>query len=60
MLFIPGQGLLTMFMGIILIDYPKKYAVEKRLVSTPAVLKGINWLRKKAGKSALKVDGSAG
>ena len=24
MLFIPGQGLLTIFMGLVLIDYPKK------------------------------------
>jgi hypothetical protein len=27
MLFIPGQGILTMVMGLILIDYPGKYSV---------------------------------
>jgi len=55
MLFIPGQGLLTIFMGLILIDYPKKYAFERKLVKTPAVLKGLNWLRKKADKPPLNV-----
>jgi hypothetical protein len=57
MLFIPGQGLLTIFMGLVLIDYPKKYAFEKKLVKTPAVLMGLNWLRKKANKPPLKVRG---
>jgi archaellum biogenesis protein FlaJ (TadC family) len=55
MLFIPGQGLLTIFMGIVLIDYPKKYAFERKLVTIPAVLKGLNWLRKKADKPPLNV-----
>jgi UPF0716 family protein affecting phage T7 exclusion len=57
MLFIPGQGLLTIFMGLVLIDYPKKFAFEKKLVSIPAVLKGLNWLRKKAHQPPLKIDG---
>ena len=56
MLFIPGQGLLTIFMGLILIDYPKKYAFEKKLVKISAVLNGLNWLRKKANKPPLKVS----
>ena len=55
MLFIPGQGLLTIFMGVVLMDYPKKFAVEKKLVTTPFILKGINWLRGKAKKPPLKV-----
>lgn len=55
MLFIPGQGLLTIFMGLVLIDYPKKFAFEKKLVSIPAILKGLNWLRKKADKPPLNV-----
>lgn len=57
MLFIPGQGLLTIFMGLVLIDYPKKFAFEKKLVSIPAVLKSLNWLRKKAHQPPLKIDG---
>ena len=55
MLFIPGQGLLTIFMGIVLMDYPKKFAFEKKLVMTPVILKGLNWFRAKAHKPPLKV-----
>lgn len=55
MLFIPGQGLLTIFMGLVLIDYPKKFTFEKKLVTIPAILKGLNWLRKKADKPPLNV-----
>ncbi len=47
MLLIPGQGLLTMVVGILLLDYPGKYQLERRLVTTPKVLKSINWLRAK-------------
>lgn len=31
MLILPGQGLLTLFIGILLIDYPGKYPIEKKL-----------------------------
>ena len=55
MLFIPGQGLLTIFMGVVLMDYPKKYAFEKKLVMIPVILKGLNWLRGKANQPPLKV-----
>jgi len=56
MLFIPGQGLLTIFMGIVLIDYPKKFECEKKIVKTSAILKGLNWLRAKAKKPPLRVN----
>jgi len=48
MLFIPGQGILTMAIGLMLMDYPGKYQLERRIVAIPAVFKGLNWLRKKA------------
>ena len=56
MLFMPGQGILTMAVGLLLLDYPGKYTLEKRIVSTPSVLKGLNWLRAKRHLPALKVD----
>jgi archaellum biogenesis protein FlaJ (TadC family) len=56
MIFIPGQGLLTMAMGLLLMDYPGKYALERRIVALPAVHKGLNWLREKRGVEALRVD----
>ncbi len=57
MLFLPGQGLLTMAMGLLLTDYPGKYRLERRLVAIPHILNGLNWLRKRAGTEPLQVDG---
>jgi len=53
MLVLPGQGLLTIIMGIILSDFPGKFALERRLASNPRILGGINWLRRKGGSSPL-------
>ncbi|MCC6295347.1 MAG: hypothetical protein IT469_01430 [Pseudomonadales bacterium] len=56
MLFVPGQGLLTMAMGLLLLDYPGKFALERRLAGQHAVLAGLNWLRAKAGAEPLVID----
>lgn len=49
MLLLPGQGLLTLLIGLMLTDFPGKYEMEKRLVRQPGVLKAVNWLRGRAG-----------
>jgi hypothetical protein len=49
MLVLPGQGLLTLLIGLLLTDFPGKYSVEKRLVAQPGVLRAVNWLRARAG-----------
>ena len=56
MLFLPGQGLLTIAVGLLLMDYPGKYSLERRIVAHPSILKGINWLRTKGGHSQIKID----
>ena len=38
MLFLPGQGLLTMLIGISLIDFPKKRHLEAKMVGQPTLL----------------------
>ncbi len=53
MLFIPGQGLLTIFIGISLINFPGKQKLERKLIFHPKVLPVINSIRKKAGKKPL-------
>ena len=50
MLVLPGQGLLTMLLGIVFIDFPGKHALEQKLIRHPQILKAINSLRKKADK----------
>jgi len=42
---VPGQGLLTMVIGLILLDFPGKRGIERRLVARPAVLGAINRVR---------------
>jgi len=53
MLAIPGQGMLTILIGIIFLDLPGKYRFERWLVTRPAVLRSINWLRRRARKAPL-------
>jgi len=53
MLFTPGQGILTMLVGLVLMNYPGKYRIERWLVSQPAVLRSINWLRRRADREPL-------
>lgn len=54
MLILPGQGILTIFIGLMLVNFPGKYAVERWCVARGPVLKSINWLRRRAGRSTLE------
>jgi len=56
MLVLPGQGLLTMIIGVMLINFPGKYRLERWLVSRKPILRSINWLRKKTGHAPLLVS----
>lgn len=53
---VPGQGILTILLGIMLLDFPGKRRLESRLVSRPKVLQTINRLRHRFGKPALVLD----
>lgn len=50
---VPGQGLLTILLGVMLLDFPGRRSLELRLVSRPAVFKTINKLRHRFGKPNL-------
>jgi hypothetical protein len=54
MLVLPGQGLLTLFVGLMLIDFPYKFKVERWLIERPVILKAANWIRSKAKKAPLE------
>lgn len=49
MLVTPGQGILTLLIGLMLMNFPGKYRVERWLVLRPGVLRTMNWLRQKQG-----------
>lgn len=55
MLVLPGQGLLTMLVGIFLVDFPRKQQLERRILTLPKVHQTIDWLRKKYGKPPLEL-----
>lgn len=53
MLFLPGQGILTMLIGITMLDFPGKRRLEAKMIGQPAVLSTINNMRQKFGKPPL-------
>ncbi len=53
MLFLPGQGLLTMLIGISLVDFPRKRELEAKMVGQPTLLGVINSMRHKFDKPPL-------
>lgn len=55
MLVLPGQGLLTILVALILLDFPGKYRLERRVVRYPWVIRSINWLRRRWGVPPLRV-----
>jgi len=53
---IPGQGFLTILIGLIMVDIPGKRPLECRIIKWPKVLSTLNSLRKKFDKKPLEVD----
>lgn len=49
MLVTPGQGLLTLLVGLLLMNFPGKYQLERWLVQRPGVMPALNWLRRRGG-----------
>jgi hypothetical protein len=50
---VPGQGVLTMLIGLMLVDFPGKRPLEKKLVARPGVLETMNRLRAWLGRPPL-------
>ncbi len=56
MLIGPGQGILTILVGLILMDIPGKRPLEARIIKRPTVLAAVNKLRSKYNKPPLILD----
>jgi hypothetical protein len=54
MLILPGQGLLTIVIAVILMDFPGKYRLERWLATRRPVWRSLNWLRKRAHRPELQ------
>jgi len=63
MLVLPGQGLLTILMGLALTNFPGKYTLERRLVRLGSVGRTLNRVRRLGGRQPLEIpsdrDGGA-
>jgi hypothetical protein len=53
---VPGQGLLTILLGLIMIDIPGKRPLEARIIKRPTIKSAINNLRTKFNKPPLVLD----
>jgi putative transmembrane protein PGPGW len=54
MLVLPGQGLLTIVVGLVLMDFPGKFRVERWLATRRPVWRSLNWLRRRAHRPELQ------
>ena len=53
---VPGQGLLTILLGIVLVDFPGKRGLERKLLNRPGIVKTIDRLRKRFNKPPLELE----
>lgn len=51
----PGQGLLTILAGLLLMNFPGKRALELWIIRFPLVLRAANWLRARRHREPLQV-----
>ena len=56
MLVLPGQGLLTILIGVSLMDFPGKRAIERKLISRPLILQAINRIRQRFDRPPLIIE----
>lgn len=53
---VPGQGVLTILLGLIMLDIPGKRPLEARIIKRPRVLAAVNGLRARYEKPPLELD----
>jgi hypothetical protein len=56
MLVLPGQGILTLLVGMSLIDFPGKQRLQLRMARLRGVARSIQWMRHKARREPLLLD----
>ena len=55
LLFTPGQELLSILLGTILLDFPGKFRFQRFLIRKKPIIEGLNWLRRLAGVGPLEI-----
>lgn len=59
MLVLPGQGLLSMLVGLILIDFPGKRRLEQWLIRRRSISRPANWIRRRYDRPPFRQPKSA-
>jgi hypothetical protein len=55
MLVLPGQGLLTILIGLMLVDFPGKRRLEIQIVRRRPIHRAIDWIRRRAHQPPLQL-----
>ncbi len=55
MFFLPGQGILTMLIGVTLMNFPGKRALERSIIRKQPVHGAVNWVRARAHRAPLQL-----
>lgn len=55
MLFIPGQGVITILLGLTLMNFPGKRRMEKTIIRQAPVNRAVNWMRLRGGRPPLRI-----
>jgi hypothetical protein len=50
MLVLPGQGVITIVVGLLLIDFPGKFRLERWLARRRPLMRGITWIRSRTNE----------
>ena len=59
MLVLPGQGIITVLIGLSIVDLPIKHRIVRWLLQQPKIQHGVQRLRSKAGKPPLVIPREA-
>ncbi|HVH43633.1 MAG TPA: PGPGW domain-containing protein [Labilithrix sp.] len=59
MLLLPGQGIITILIGLSIVDLPIKHRAIRWLLQRPKIQEGVQRLRSKAGKPPLVIPAPA-
>lgn len=54
MLVLPGQAILTILIGALLMDFPGKRRFERWVIARPSVMRALNRLRRRAGQPPIE------
>jgi len=55
MLVLPGQGIATIVVGVLMMQFPGKRRLERRLLSIPPLLRAVNAMRVRSGQPELQM-----